>query len=283
MRTVPQGAKSFLELDIQIISSKTGGQMWGKTLHVESADNLLELSSVATEVASVIGHRLTSSADEAAPPSVESFNCLVSGRTRSDPDSPRGLEMALSCFQKAHHADRTFAAPLAGIALTSITLAAQSDKTKSVELIRQARNSAEEALALDPNSLDAQLAIAMLDWQTLGRYRQAERTFQELVMVNPNHWQVRHQYGLLLLATGRWSEAMLSLREAWQLHPLSMSVKVDHARAFWYVGNEQRAIQDATRLRDRYDDSILRADCWLTFSSSKEDTIWRRALTASSV
>ena len=101
--------------------------MWGKTLQVESADNLLELSSVATEVASVIGHRLTSSADEAAPPSVESFNCLVSGGTRADPDSPRGLEMALSCFQKAHDADRTFAAPLAGIALTSITLAAQSE------------------------------------------------------------------------------------------------------------------------------------------------------------
>jgi tetratricopeptide (TPR) repeat protein len=165
--------------------------------------------------------------------------------------------MALSCFQKAHDADRTFAAPLAGIALTSITLAAQSDKTTSVELIRQARESGEQAVALDPNSLDAQLAIAMLDWQTLGRYQQAERTFQKLVMAHPNHWQVRHQYGMLLLATGRWSEAMLSLREAWQLHPLSMSVKVDHARAFWYQGNEQRAIQDATRLRDRYDDSIL--------------------------
>ena len=31
---------------------------------------------------------------------------------------------------------------------------------------------------------------------------------------------------------------MLSLREAWQLHPLSMSVKVDHARGHWYGGNE---------------------------------------------
>jgi tetratricopeptide (TPR) repeat protein len=165
--------------------------------------------------------------------------------------------MALSCFQKAHSADRTFADPLAGIALTSITLAAQSETSKSIELIRQARVSAEEALALDPKSLDAQLATAMLAWQTLGRYRQAERSFQELIMVSPNHWQVRHQYGLLLLATHRLSEAMISLREAWQLHPLSMSVKVDHARAHWYGGNRQRAIQDATRLRDRYDDSIL--------------------------
>ena len=257
MRTVKQGAKEFLELDIQIVSAKTGNQLWGKRLQTDSGDNLLEQSKLATEIASVIGYRLTSTAAEVAPPSVESFHCLVDGKTRSDPDSVRGLEMALMCFQKAHDVDRRFVDPIAGISLTSITLAAQTGTEESVELIRQARESSAEALQLDPKFIDARLAAAMLDWQTVGRYQQADRAFQELVMVAPNNWQVRHQYGLLQLATGRMLEASQSFREASQLNPLSVSVKVDRARAQWYSGNQERAIQDATRIRDRYESSLL--------------------------
>jgi serine/threonine protein kinase/tetratricopeptide (TPR) repeat protein len=257
MRTVKQGSKEFLELDIQIVSAKTGNELWGKRIQTDSGDNLLEQSKLATEIASVIGHRLTSTAAEVAPPSVESFHCLVDGKTRSDPDSLRGLEMALMCFQKAHDIDRRFADAIAGISLTSITLAAQTGTEKSVELIRQARESSAEALQLDPKSIDARLAAAMLDWQTVGRYQQADRAFQELVMIAPNNWQVRHQYGLLQLATGRTLDALRSLREASQLNPLSVSVKVDLARAQWYRGNQERAIQDALRIRDRYDDSLL--------------------------
>ena len=55
MRTVRQGSKEFLHLDIQIVSAKTGGQLWGKQIQTESGDNLLEQSKLATEIASVIG------------------------------------------------------------------------------------------------------------------------------------------------------------------------------------------------------------------------------------
>lgn len=257
MRTVKHGEKEFLELDIQIVSAKTGNQLWGKKLQTDSGDNLLEQSKVATEIASVIGHRLTSTGDELAPPSVESFHCLLHGKTRSDPDSLRGLEMALTCFEKAHDVDRRFADPIAGISLTSITLAAQTGIEKSVRLVLQARERSREALQIDPNSIDARLASAMLDWQTTMRYPQADRTFQELVMVEPNNWQVRHQYGLLLLTMHRTIDAIKSLREASQLNPLSVLVKVDLARAHWFSGNQERAIQDAQRIRDRFGNNPL--------------------------
>jgi tetratricopeptide (TPR) repeat protein len=257
MCTIKQGSKEFLELDVQIVSAKTGKTLWGNRLQTDSGDNLLEQSKVATEIASVIGHRLTSTAAEMAPPSVESFHCLVDAKTRSDPDSVRGLEMALKCFQNAHNVDRRFADAIAGISLTSITLAAQTGTEKSVELILQARESSKEALQLDPKSIDARLAAAMLDWQTVSRFQEADRAFQELVMTAPNNWQVRHQYGLLQVATGRTGEALRSLREASQLNPLSVLVKVDLARAHWYSGNAERAIQDGRRIRDRHENNLL--------------------------
>jgi tetratricopeptide (TPR) repeat protein len=161
------------------------------------------------------------------------------------------------CFEDAHQVDRRFAEPLAGIALTSITLAAQSPTEKSLNLIVRAREAVSEALALDPTSIDARLAGAMLDWQTTNRYQQAERTLHELSMVVPNNWQVLHQYGLLQLATGQFSKAALSLREASQINPWSVMAKVDRARALWFSGNARRAIQDASRIKDKHRGNLL--------------------------
>lgn len=257
IRTTEGTDANRLTVDFQLVSSETGLPLWGKEFDVESAENAVLQSRLASEVASAIGHRLTSTADELAPPDGESFRCLVDGKTRSDPESVAGLEMALKCFQHAHEVDSRFADPLAGIALTSITLAAQSSAEKSLELIAQSRQATFDALKRDPSSIDARLAAAMLDWQTTNRYAQAERVLHELSMVAANHWQVLHQYGLLQMSTGQMAKASTSLREASQLNPWSVLAKVDRARATWFSGNAERAIEEATRLRDKYDQSVL--------------------------
>ncbi len=255
--TVEQGASRFLVVDIQIISTDTGSELWGKQIQTDAADNYLQQSKLATEIAIAIGQRLTSTAEEAAPPSVESFSCLVDGKTRADPESIAGLKKALMCFERAHEVDRRFADPLAGIALTSITLAAQSTSERSFELIIRARETSAEALAMDPTLVDARLATAMLDWQTTNRYEQAERAFRELTLAAPNNWQVLYQHGLLQLTTGQTAKASKSLREASQLNPWSVLAKVDRARAIWFSGNAKRAIEDALRIRDKYNRNPL--------------------------
>ncbi len=257
MQTVQQASRQYLLIDIQLVSSATGEPLWEQQIRTNAADSFLQQSKLATEIAAAIGRRLTSTADELAPPNVESFSCLVDGATRLDPESVVGLEKALMCFERAHQVDRQFADALAGIALTSITLAAQSSTLESLELIVRSREACREALSLDPTSVDARLAAAMLDWQTTNRYDQAERTLHELSMTVPNHWQVLYQYGLLQLAMGKFAEAAKSLREASQLNPWSVLAKVDRARAAWFSGNTSRAIEEATRLRDKDDASLL--------------------------
>ncbi|MGB7325229.1 MAG: protein kinase, partial [Rubripirellula sp.] len=270
IESVKIGEKPFVELDLQMISSRTGSQIWGRKIQLQAGDNLLEQSRLATEIAAVINQSLTSTAADVTPPTTESFRCLVDGETRSDPDSVCGLAMALKCFQRAHKADPRFVDPLAGIALTSITLAGQSTIAETAELVRQARARAEDALQRDPTSIDARLAIAMMDWQTLGRYRQAEQAFRELATVAPNRWQVQHQHGLLLLALGRGQEATVALREASLLNPLSMTVKVDRARSAWFAGNTERAIADAMYLMKRYDNPRLARGLLVDIYESQE-------------
>ncbi len=257
IRTERQGTKDFLSLDLMIVSATDGTELWGDIIRTEAGDDFLQKSRFASQIASRIGHRLTSTASDDAPPTPESFHCLVDGKVRCDPDSTAGLEMALACFTKAHQADPRFAAPLAGIALTSIILAAQSNATVSVELVRQASTKATEALARSPNSIDARLATAMLDWQRVEHYAQADQKFQELLKEAPNNWQIHHQYGLLQLAIGRMEQGKESLRAASLRNPLSVTVKTDLARAHWYAGNPERALSEAQRIRKKFDDHPL--------------------------
>ncbi len=247
-----QGSKEFLRLDVRIVSASDGTELDGFIIRTDANANFLQQSKFAAEIARKIGHRLTSTADSNAPPSPEAFHCLVNGKVRFDPDSRAGLEMALMCFSKAHQADIRFAEPLAGLALTSITLASQTSADKSVALIEMAREKSDEALQRDSKSTDARLAVAMLDWQTEEQYGEAETAFQMLLKEAPNNWQIHHQFGLLELAIGRTETAIESFRAATLRNPLSVTVKTDLARAYWFAGDPDRAIDDAERIREKF-------------------------------
>ena len=247
-----QGTKKFLRLDVRMVSAENGTQLDGFVIHADAEADFLQQSRFAEEIAQKIGRRLTSTATGNAPPTAQAFHCLVDGKVRCDPDSRSGLEMALKCFTKAHAADIRFAPPLAGLALTSIMLAAQSSADRSVALIEQARERSADALQRDKNSVDARLAVAMLDWQTVEQYATAETTLVDLLKQAPNNWQIHHQLGLLKLAVGRIDEAIESLRAATLRNPLSITVKTDLARAHWFQGDVDRAIDDALRIRQKF-------------------------------
>lgn len=59
------------------------------------------------------------------------------------------------------------------------------------------------------------------------------------------------------MAMGRSTDAAGVLREASQLNPMSMIVKVDRARAAWFAGDSERAIDDANYLIDRFENHLL--------------------------
>jgi len=246
------GQQTFQVINLSIVSAADGTELWGEVFETKATESFLQRSQLAADIADKIGRRLTTTADSQAPPAPAAFRCLVDGRVRCDPDSREGLEMALKCFQRAHRADVRYAEPLAGIALTAITLAGQSEIERAVELIQTARDATQEALSLSPSSFAARLASAMLDWQTIQQYDLAEQKLRRLQSDVPNRWQVHHQFGLLQLARGRREPAIESLGRAALLNPLSVTVKTDLARAYWFAGQARRARIDAERVHDRY-------------------------------
>jgi tetratricopeptide (TPR) repeat protein len=120
-------------------------------------------------------------------------------------------------------------------------------------LIQQAREKSIEALKRSENSIDARLAIAMLDWQQTEQYAQADQKFRTLLKKMPNNWQIYHQYALLQLAMGKIQVALDLLNAASLRNPFSVTVKTDLARAHWFAGDIDRALNAAIRIRDKSD------------------------------
>jgi serine/threonine protein kinase len=253
-KTLPDLGKVWV-LHWQLVSAIDGSLLHGEEFVTEQTgadkgDQFLVRSAVASNVAKRIGRVLVVSRKRNGTPDPMAYGCIMKGHAYADADSVKGLRQALLCFGKAHQEDPTWSEPLAAIAVASLNLAARSDPAESLAHLEKARSSITQALELDPQSVDARLAQAMLEWQSLLHYEEAYRLFEKLLKEYKYNWQVQHQRGLLLATLGSGNEAVDALRTASKLNPMSMMIKTDRCRVDWFFGYDSRAVRDATRYRE---------------------------------
>jgi len=240
--------RRIMTVNLEIISGKTGDLIQGITIPTAAGDNLIEQSALAGELAEVIDRELSEGDDRPRANAPDAFTCLVKGRTISDPDTVSGMRKALDCFNHAAEVDYNYAQAHAGVALTSISLAAREPDEKASLLIAASQQATSRALLLSPTNSDALLAEAMLNYQILADFDAADDALDELTRTSPNHWQVHHQAGWLKIIQLEDSQGMQLMRRAAGLHPASRFLKTDLARAEWFRGNADRAIQSAIGL-----------------------------------
>ncbi|TWT65352.1 protein kinase domain-containing protein [Allorhodopirellula solitaria] len=235
-----------LLVNIDIVSGKTGKLIEGTLISIAPGKNLIEQTGVARKIAARIGHELAQGSEHENLKDPEAFNCLIKGRTVSSPDTTHAMERALRCFQHAASIDDTYPDAQAGIALTAISLASRVDEPRAIELIDLSQNATDLALSLDPENSVALLARAMLDYQVLADFHSAARILRTLKLPTPNQWQVYQQSAWLNFILGNEELSLNDMLRAVKLHGTSWFLRTEHARAEWFRGNTDRAI-DASK------------------------------------
>ena len=256
-RASKKAGNDILDVDLRIVSAATGAELDSFVHRFEDPDNVFQQTILASRIANSIGRRLTASSEKESFADPKTYNCLVDGNVRADVDSIEGLKKSLMCFEKAHEFDESYAEPLAGIALSSMRLAARSGREEAEKYCEVAKINLEKALRFDEDSVTAQLVEAMIDWQLLHNYEKAEAKLDELRMMHKYNWQVQHQHGLLALTTGQTDSAANALRDASRLHPMSLLIKTDRARAKWFDDAWQRALEDALHFAERSNSHVF--------------------------
>ena len=86
-------------------------------------------------------------------------------------------------------------------------------------LVADARSQAEQALALAPGLIEAQLAIGYSDYYGRGDYAAALSTFEAVLKARPNDADVLAAMGYVLRRQGRFEEAIAALQRAFERNP----------------------------------------------------------------
>jgi TolB-like protein/DNA-binding winged helix-turn-helix (wHTH) protein/Tfp pilus assembly protein PilF len=224
----------------QLIDARSDEHIWAQTFEREMADVLALQADLAQAVAREVqaqvspaeqtrfaGHR------SVAP---EVYEHTLRGRFQWNKRSPEGFRLARAEFQAAVDLDPTWAPGWAGLADTLGLLGISGyDLVPPAETMPQARAAAERALRLDPQSAEAEAALAWVLYSYVWDFPASETAFQRAIALDPNYATAYQWYGDFLCAMGRLDEASARFAQALTLDPLSLQVNEEAAWPDYYA------------------------------------------------
>lgn len=210
-----------------------------------------EMLSVQNQIAEQLTARFTRSLidqpsaqfvrrDTASP---DAYDLFLQAREKWSRRTPAAVKQAIALYERALALDPKFVRAYAGLA--NCYNLAWSGLPARVRY-PLAKQNAEQALALDPDSSEARTAIAFLRYKFERRWRDAEDEFQRAIALDPNNTLARHWHGEFLKLMGRIDDGIDELTRALELDPASLAIRADLAAAYiagGRLGDARRVLQ----------------------------------------
>jgi len=212
----------------QLIDAESGSYLWSEAYDRELQNVFAIQEEMARAIVDTLQLRLSSQFGAGVvrkPPPLKCYNFCLQGRFHANKRTAEGLRKSIACYAQAIAADGTCAEAYAGLA-DAYSLQADYGFVDPAEAIPQARSAAEQALAIDPQSAEANVSLAFIrslfDWDWVG----AEPLYRRAIALNPGYARAHHWFGLDYLALlGRLDEAYAEGLAAHHLDPLSQILR----------------------------------------------------------
>lgn len=221
-----------------------------KAGRVEDAE--VTLKQIMTLEPTVLGHRLRFVAFLDQQQRYDQAEALLQEAVRQEPDSDqrrlalveylakrRGLAQAEAALQQAIHE-----LPLSGT--LRLALAGVYEATQRPELASETYHLMQKEFAGKPESAQAQVKLAALDW-TAGRMEEAEQRIQAVLKENPQSSEALLLRGKIALQRGHGKDAVLDFRSVLKDQPDLAEGHVLLARAHLAAGESMLARESLDR------------------------------------
>ncbi len=237
-----------VRITARLIYPQTEEQIWVENYDREwTASNLFDVrSEVAQQVAATLD--LTLSPEEQmqlrAQPTenTEAYNAYKLGRFFWNKRTGADLERAVRYFEQAVALDSNYALAFVGLAETYALLAPYNVMLPE-EAFPRAREAAVKTLELDSSLGQAHTVLAWTslayDWD----WASAERGFQRAAELKQDHATTHHWYAFYLMAVGRFDDAVVEMRHAKELDPLSLIIATQTGYPFYHARDYDQAIE----------------------------------------
>ena len=107
-----------------------------------------------------------------------------------------------------------------------------------------ATEAANKALELDDGLAEAHDSLGVINYLINWNWQAAEREFKRAIELNPSYAYAHRHYGAYLIAMNRMEEALLEVKRAQRLDPLTIGVQLGLAEWFYAKKEYGRAISE---------------------------------------
>ncbi len=254
-----------IRIAVQLIDAATDRHLWAESYERDFRDILSLQSEIARQVANEVRIILTPEEDarlgRARRVNPEAHELYLQARYHWNKRNEESVRKAMAFLQKAIDHDPTYAQGYAGLA-DAYNILGYYNSLAPAEAYPKGKAAALKALELDDSLAEPHAALGVLkrdfEWDWVG----AQQEFQRANELNPGYVEAYHWRSTLLSMLGRHEDALLEKKKALAMDPLSVVIRTDLARMFYFHREFDRAIEQY-RAALEMDPNFSSAHLWL--------------------
>jgi tetratricopeptide (TPR) repeat protein len=243
-------AGNRLRITVQLSSVSDGRMLWSERYDREMADVFAIQDEIAQTIVRTLRTTLLGDIGNPTPvrytENVKAYSLYLKGRfwwnRRTQVDIAEGLRY----FEQAIAEDPDYALAYSGLA-DSYALDLDYRGVPVTEGMERAKAMARKAIALDETLAEAYTSLGWVtfiyDWD----WPAAEREFSRAIRLNPRYSTARQWHAWLLVAMGRFDEALAEGRAAIDLDPASVSIRRSMGWLHYYARQYEPALDNLRR------------------------------------
>lgn len=241
-------------LTLRLVDAASGDDRWSGRYDVTAESSFAMEARIGRDVVDALALRLSDAEaarlSERGTGEPEAYRAYRRGRYYWNRRDHEGLLRAKEEFERSIDIDPAYADAWAGLSDVYL-LQASRGILPAAEANPLARQSAENAIALEPDHAGALMVLGSIQLQWYHDWRGAEESFHRALAADPEYAPAHYWYSEFLGYTGRTDEAIEHARIAQELEPLMLLGHADEARALYLAGRFDEAIEQFEAVLER--------------------------------
>jgi TolB-like protein/DNA-binding winged helix-turn-helix (wHTH) protein len=235
-----------VRITTQLIEASTDRHLWAATYERDLRDVLALQDEVVRAITNEV--RITLSApDEPRPANTravdpEAYDAYLRGRYAWNDWTEAGLKRSIAYFEQAVRRDSTYAPAWAGLS-DAYHLMNQFGYLPAQVALPRAKATAVKALELDETLSEAHVSLSGIRLHHEWAWSATEQALTRAIGLDPNNAMAHQWYGYYLGGMGQFDSAIVEMRRALALDPLSPNKKNSLAATLYRASRYDEALR----------------------------------------
>ena len=262
-----------VRITAQLLDARRDRHLWARSYERDVGDVLILQSQISSAIADEIQVKLTPEQQQnlakvaQADPEVEEN--YLKGRYHLNKGTEAEIQKAIGYFQLALGKDPRDAHSYVGLADSYMAL--DEFYEAPWDTMPKAREATLKAVELDESLAEAHASLGavryLYDWDWMG----AEKEFKRAIELNPGSPDARIWYAQFLSEMGRNEQAIVEIKRAEVLDPLSLAVHVKAGWVFYLARKEDEAVAEWGKALDLEPGfAVVHGSIWAAYLKNSE-------------